>query len=192
MLNGVGTFDAKLTFKKDAHYRLWTEVKPQGANKELLQVDDVSTAGAISSPARLVVDSDKPKIIGDAHAALTGAESIVANKKATLTLALTDHASGRALALEPLLGAGGHAIVVSADRAHFSHEHGSVVASSTTPRTAGGAHGGHGRAGATATAVPGSNVAFDVTFPAPGRYRVFFQTQARGEVITVPYNVDVG
>ena len=191
-VSGQGSFDAKLTFKKDAHYRLWTEVKPQGANKELLQVYDVSTAGAVSSPARLVVDSDKPKIIGDAHATLAGADNLVANKRATLTLALGDHASGRPLDLEPLLGAGGHAIVVSADRGHFSHEHGSVVAANTPAPPAGGhgGHGGHGGGGGGAT-VRGSNVAFDVTFPAPGRYRVFFQTQARGEVITVPYTVDV-
>lgn len=190
-LSGQGSFDAKLTFKKDAHYRLWTEVKPQGASKELLQIDDVSTASAVSSPARLVVDADKPKIIGGAHATLSGADNLVANKRATLTLALGDHASGRPLDLEALLGAGGHAIVVSADREHFSHEHGSIVTANTPAPPAGG-HGGHGgHGGGGGAAVRGSNVAFDVTFPAPGRYRVFFQTQARGEVITVPYTVDV-
>lgn len=188
-----GAFEAKLTFKKEARYRLWTEVQPQGAAKALLQSNDVATASAVSSPARLVVDSDKAKMVGEAHAVLSGAGGLVANKSATLTLALSDHASGRALDLEPLLGAGGHAIVVSEDRGHFSHEHGSVVGSATTGGAGstghGGGHGGHG--GPAAGTTRGSSVAFDVTFPSPGRYRVFFQTQAHGNVITVPYTVDV-
>ncbi len=92
--------------------------------------------------------------------------------------------------LERYLGAKGHLVALREGDLAYLHVH---------PTDAGGPHGsgGDNRPGggrhdhAGSAAAHGSQIAFAATFPTPGRYRLFLQFRAGGEVRTVAYTLEV-
>ncbi len=84
--------------------------------------------------------------------------------------------------LQPYLGEAGHAIVLDERAGSFAHLHAAV--GTVPPATPMG----------EMTAPPalfGPDVAFSHTFAAPGRYKVWLQFQAAGQVQTVAWVVEV-
>lgn len=184
-----GTYVADVTFKLPSNYRLWTEFQPRGASAPTLDVANVATKGAAPTMVMLAVDSSASKKVGTTQVSLHGAESLKAGKLATLHFDFKDASSGAPAKLQPLLGAPGHAIVISSNRESFMHLHGEAMDS---PMPSGmnmsGGHAGHG--GGTQS-VQGSKIAFQARFPEPGLYRVFAQVNRDGKTVTVPFTVQV-
>jgi hypothetical protein len=98
---------------------------------------------------------------------------LVAGRETDLSFAISDAATGRPADLEPFLGAPGHLLVMSADLVDAIHSH---------PDTAGARGQG--------PEAP-SKITFPVRFPRPGPFRMWLQVQRRGQVVTVPFTVDV-
>lgn len=96
-----------------------------------------------------------------------------------LTFRLTDEATGLPVRdLQPYLGAWGHAILMSDDAKDFVHSHPTVNVRRSADR-------GDKFPGG------GPTISFETFFPRPGRYRVWFQFQRAGTVITAPFDIDV-
>lgn len=93
---------------------------------------------------------------------------------ATSRLRFTVSREGRAAALEEHLGAGGHLVALREGDLAFLHVH---------PETHGG--GDHD------AAPHGGEVAFETTFPTPGRYRLFLQYSHEGRVHTAAFTREV-
>jgi hypothetical protein len=85
-------------------------------------------------------------------------------------------------ALQPYLGEAGHAVVLDERAGSFAHLH---AAAGTTPPVE-----AMGEMAAT-PALFGPDLAFRHTFAAPGRYKVWLQFQAAGQVQTVAWVVEV-
>lgn len=180
-----GTYVADVNFKTPSNYRLWTEFQPKGASGATTDVADVATKGAVPTMVTLAVDSANAKTVGNTTVKLHGGEALKAGKLATLHFDFEDARSGSPAKLSPLLGAAGHAIVISSDRSKFMHLHGEAM-DGQMPSS-----GGHGAHGAPASTVQGSRVAFAARFPEPGLYRVFAQVSRDGKTVTVPFTVRV-
>ena len=82
----------------------------------------------------------------------------------TLTLRVTGQS---ATTIEPWLGMAGHMIIVASDGSVFGHVHGTLLDAQT------------------------ATLAFTYQFPAAGTYRLWGQFQHAGQLITVPFTIDV-
>ena len=104
---------------------------------------------------------------GDGYEVRIDAGATPAGRPANLSFVV--HRDGRAVQTEPYLGAGGHLVALREGDLAFLHVH---------PEE-------HGRAGSPDT------VAFEATFPTPGRYRLFLQFRHDGEVRTAAFTREV-
>jgi hypothetical protein len=82
-------------------------------------------------------------------------------------LQFTVHRDGRAVAVEPYLGAGGHLVTLREGDLAFLHVHPEEHAE-------------------------GDAVGFEATFPTEGRYGLFLQFKHDGRVHTAPFTLEVG
>jgi Cu+-exporting ATPase len=137
----------------------------------------VSFSGAAATAA-LGVDL-APRTVGGVTVALQAPGTIKAGQETSFTFALTR--DGQPLTdLQPYLGAAAHVAIVSAGASEFVHAHGE----------AGG--GGHDDAAMEAPPAQfGPEVSFNNTFARPGLYKLWGQFNANGQVITVPFVVEV-
>lgn len=187
-----GQFRVGVTFDKASRYRSWTEVQPAGDDKPTISVADIATKGAAPTNVRLVADGDSQKTGGGLRVSLTGSNSLKAGRDAKLTLDVTEAASGKPAKLRPLLGAPAHAIAISSDREQFMHLHAERAGAATPPQGGnGGGHGGHDMGSTPAPAGAPTKLVVDAKFPAAGVYKVFVQMQKDGDVVTVPFVVNV-
>ncbi len=188
-----GQFRVGVTFDTASRYRSWTEVQPVGDEKPTISVADIATEGAAPTSVRLAVDGDSQKTVGGLRVSLTGANALKAGRDAKLTLDVVDTSSGKPAKLQTLLGAPAHAIVISSDREQFMHLHAARTGAPIPPQGGGaaGGHGGHDMGGMPAPAGAPTKLAVEAKFPAAGVYKVFVQMQKDGEVVTVPFVVNV-
>jgi hypothetical protein len=125
------------------------------------------------APIRLVPDADRPKEIDGYTVRFETPDGLAALRSTRLVFAI-ERAGKPVDDLEHYLGASGHLIVVSEDRARFVHSHPleSPAVPGQTPRA-------------------GPRVSFTASFPAPGRYKAWGQFQHHGKVLTFPFTFDV-
>jgi hypothetical protein len=92
-----------------------------------------------------------------------------------LAFTLTDAKTGRPVTdLQPYLGAFGHALILSEDMRDYVHSHPFENPDSDISKGLGG-----------------PTVTFEGYMPKAGRYRAWSQFQRNGEVVTVPFTVNV-
>jgi hypothetical protein len=102
---------------------------------------------------------------------------LTAGKQATFTFNFS--AGGAAVVdLQPWLGMAGHLIARRTDGALFAHIHAAEQMPPADPILAAGT-------------IYGPNIRFAYTFPQPGRYQLWAQFQRAGEIVTVPFEVEV-
>ncbi len=112
---------------------------------------------------------------------LSGADA-VAGEESELTFAVSR--DGEPVEVEPYLGANGHLVALREGDLAYLHVH---------PIEAGGDHGSEPEHGAEpAHAGAGEPIAFATEFPSDGRYGLFLQFKADGEVHTAAFTADVG
>jgi len=91
-----------------------------------------------------------------------------------LAFTMTDAKTGRPVTdLQPYLGAFGHALILSEDMRDYVHSHPFEDLD------------------ATAKGFGGPTVTFEGYMPKAGRYRAWSQFQRNGDVITIPFTVNV-
>ena len=96
-------------------------------------------------------------------------EKIVANKDADIAFSIGDAAGNPVIDLEPLMGTGGHSVIISSDIREFLHVH---PTEEVEPNWKGGPH-----------------ISFRT--PKPGLYKAWGQFQHRGKIIVADFILKV-
>ena len=146
-----GTWTARLRLAPGTPYRLYADGSTAGA--DFLATADVFTTGGHPGPQGVPEPSTRDRV--------DGLTVDLDRSDDTATLRVTD--DGRAVELEPYLGALGHLVVIRVDDLEYLHVH---------PET-------------------GETPVFAVSGLAPGRYRAFFDFQVDGVVRTADFTLDV-
>jgi hypothetical protein len=158
-------------FPLAGRYKMWVDAKPKG-DTQLMKEFFINVEGA---PARehVPIVADK-KFVKEAAAngqncqvRLRVPKSIKAGQDTEIVFELSDSEGRPITDLEPLMAAGGHCVIISADAGKFLHVH-------PLKDVAADWRGG-------------PEVAFSANFPSPGLYKAWGQFQHRGNVITVDY-----
>ena len=139
---------------------------PQAGRAQMLQRTVVTPGyrgNLFPAIVDLTPDSSIEKVIDGVRVKLD-ASGVKAGKEAVLKFSLTDAQNGAAVSdLEPFLGAPGHMLVVNADLTEADHVH---------PEE---------------PATRGPVITFQPLMPAAGTYKLWFQFQRHGRVVTVPF-----
>jgi hypothetical protein len=168
-LAGAGGFEVKHDLPP-GEYVLVADFLPHDGRAQMLQ-RAVVTPGYRSriswETPRLTADDLVEKLEQGVRIKLT-ASGLKAGKEASLRLTLTDAATGApVIDVEPLLGAPGHLLLANADLTEAIHAHAEDASTS------------------------GPSMTFQPLMPAAGLYKLWFQFQRQGVIVTVPFVVSV-
>ena len=173
-----GRWTIQTTLPKPGDYRILSDFLPTGGSPQFIgrTLETADFDGDLESQApHLTPDVDVTKTVGSvtAHLELEPAP-LVEGQFAHLAFTLTDSNTGRPVTdLQPYLGAFGHALILSEDMRDYVHSHPFEDID------------------AVSKGVGGPTVTFEGYMPKAGRYRAWSQFQRNGEVITIPFTVNV-
>jgi hypothetical protein len=142
------------TFPESGRYKLWIDFKPKGGNQTLVAFRINVTGNPIHKPVTLIHDRKYTK------------ESLDRKYQISLNIGgkpVTD--------LEPLMGAGGHSVIISSDIREFLHVH----PTEEVDRSWKG----------------GPDISFRTNFPKPGLYKAWGQFQHQGKLVIADFILEV-
>jgi hypothetical protein len=157
-------YEAAYTFPHGGAYRLWADFSLPGEAPRIESWDVI-----VAGPS----NEKQPPVKTSLRAELIARKPLRTGEDIPITLKL----SGADEKLEPYLGAWAHVIVVSEDLSSFTH-----------------AHPVDGAPVAWHTHVSGpapSEINIVTSFPRPGRYKLWAQFQQSGDVVTLPFLLQV-
>ncbi|QAY66917.1 hypothetical protein [Paenibacillus protaetiae] len=164
---GGGKYELPVQFNTGGEYRLYADFQPSGMN-ELTRMSSVAVAGQSLPPGRLAASPERSADINGIHVEAAFDQELEARQALTLTYTFTDARSGEPLRdMELYLGAIGHVVAVDEGLNDYLHIHPLNWASS------------------------GPQAVFGVSFPRSGLYQMWGQFQREGQVIVVPFTVQV-
>jgi hypothetical protein len=172
-----GRWMIQVTLPKPGDYRILSDFLPSGGSPQFVgrTLETVDFTGDLESQTpRLTPDIDVAKTVGSVTAHLEFEPStLVEGQFGHLAFTLTDAKTGRPVTdLQPYLGAFGHALILSEDMRDYVHSHPFEDIDASK-------------------AFGGPTVTFEGYMPKAGRYRAWSQFQRNGEVITIPFTVNV-
>lgn len=163
---GEGRFSVITSFPAGGDYKLFADFKPTGGSSTTLS-EWVKVEGVPAAHTNLKADTKLVKEMGDKEVELAVSHTN-AKEETILTFHIRDARTKAGIDnLEPYLGAVGHVVILSEDAGQYLHVH------------------------PLDEKAKGPEAQFATTFPQAGIYKVWGQFQHRGEVITVPYVVEV-
>jgi hypothetical protein len=172
--NNGEAFTIVHTFPEAGRYKLWVDFKPKGGIQNVLPFEaDVKGLPAHVSVAP-VHDGIYIKESSDRNYQISlnlSQEGIVANKDVDIMFSILDVAGNPVMDLEPLMGAGGHSVIISSDMQEFLHVH---PTEEVEPNWKGGPH-----------------ISFRTIFPKTGLYKVWGQFQHRGKIVMADFILKV-
>ena len=156
-----GRFSLRHVFPTGGRYVLFHDFTPDSVGMQVVPVE-LAVEGPEPPPTRLMVDDDGTRSV-DGYDVTLKHSPLVPGTDCTMTFTLERR--GKAVTdLEPFLGAMGHLVMISEDRASFLHSH-------------------------PIETTPGPSIEFRTRFERTGLYKAWGQFQRRGRVITVPFVV---
>jgi hypothetical protein len=172
--NNGENFTIVHTFPEAGKYKLWVDFKPKGGIQNILafMTEVKGLPGHI--PITPVHDEIYIKESSDKNYQISlkvPQENIVANIDVDLVFSISDTAGNPVIDLEPLMGAGGHSVIISSDLEEFIHVH---PIEEVEPAWKGGPH-----------------ISFRTSFPKPGLYKAWGQFQHKGKIIIADFIIDV-
>ena len=187
VLTADGSYQVETTLPAGT-YRLYNEFV-RGEQTVLDQRE--LTVGDTAPTAARLTSALAPKAAAGLTVALEPPETIAAGTPASFTLEITR--DGQPVTdLTPYLGAAAHVAIVAEDGSGFAHTHGeAVIGNAGHSEDHGQATTDHGTAEHDLPAAFGPRVQVEHTFPAAGHYKLWAQFQHAGQVITVPFVVEV-
>jgi hypothetical protein len=174
-----GRWMITVTLPRPGYYQILSDFLPTGGSPQFIGRTLVTAdfdGDLESQAAHLEPDTVMTRTVGSITAHVELEPSIlVAGQYGHLAFTLTDAKTGQPVTdLEPYLGTFGHALILSEDMRDYVHSH----PYESQDIDVGKAFGG-------------PNVTFEGYLPRPGRYRAWSQFQRKGEVITVPFTLNV-
>jgi hypothetical protein len=174
-LSEDGTWTSPITIDDAGSYRVFADFKRDGTNHTLaadLAVDGGTDWQQLAAPKPADTTADGYEV------ELEGGEP-VAGEEAELEFSITR--DGEPVEVEPYLGADGHLVALREGDLAYLHVHPVEGAEHEEDRGA-----EHAEAGGA-----GEPIAFATEFPSAGRYGLFLQFRADGEVHTAAFTEDV-
>ena len=160
-----GLFRTSFVFPSAGQYKLWADIKPVGSTQFLTAFRlTVAPRTEPSGPAQR--EDDRLYSVQ-----LEAPSALHARQEVALKFTVRSSEGNPIEDLQPLMGAGGHCVVISSDLARFLHVH-PIEEVETEWRG-------------------GPEVVFRTTFPHAGRYRAWAQFQHEDRVITEGFDLAV-
>lgn len=186
-LQADGTFTLNWAFPRPGEYTLFSDFTPPNVGMQVVPFT-LTIPGTVAAPSELRADTELPKIVDGYAVTLDTGGPVTIGGSTTFAYTIRRLADPKDLRsaqtpvtdLEPYLGAMGHLIIVSQDRANFVHSH---------PHESNGS--ADGASAVHSMGDRGPRLEFAARFVAPGRYKAWAQFQHKGEVLTVPFVFDV-
>jgi hypothetical protein len=192
-----GSYRVTHTFPNGGDYKLYADFTPQGAMQVVEQIE-LKVGGAERPKVALVPDTKFEKVVDGLKIVMKPSDDIKAGQELTLDFQAFDAASGKpATDLQNYLGELAHFVIISKDLEDFVHAHpmakGESMDSMNMSDTAPQDHGkdGHQHTEGSDETAGRSEVSAHTTFPRAGLYKLWAQFQRGGNVISVPFIVNV-
>jgi len=164
---GDGVFEIENEFPAGGEYRMIADFKPTNGHS-MSKMEWVTVEGAAAQGVAVAVDDRLEKKVDGMNVALSVEPGLEAGKELTLKFSVTEGDGKEPVTdLEPYLGSIGHVVVMSEDGERYLHVH------------------------ALEEQGNGPEALFETEFPQSGVYKVWGQFQRDGEVVTVPFVVEV-
>jgi hypothetical protein len=169
-----GKFTIAHIFPESGTYKLWVDFKPKGGKQTLVPfIADVKGLPT-HKPIMLVHDGIYVKESLDRNYRISlklPQGKIVSKEDTDIVFSISDASGNPITDLEPLMGAGGHSVIIGSDLQEFLHVH---PAEEIKPDWKGGPH-----------------ISFRTSFPKPGLYKAWGQFQHNGNTITADFVLEV-
>ena len=192
-----GSYRVQHTFPNGGDYKLYADFTPKDSVQVVEQVD-VKVAGTERAKVPLLADTSLMKTENGLKVVMKPDGELKGGAEVMLNFQTFDAASGKpATDLQNYLGELAHFVIISEDMKDFVHAHPMSKGEhdkggKTEP---GGEHNADGHQHSTmegTTVKPSaSEVAAHTSFPRSGLYKIWAQFQRGGQVITVPFVVDI-
>jgi hypothetical protein len=170
----LASADGNLTihhiFPESGNYKLWVDFKPKGGTQTLVTFIASIIGLPTHSPTMPVYDGAHIKESPDKNYRISlklPQERIIAKRDTDIMFSLSDASDNHVTDLEPLMGAGGHSVIISSDLQEFLHVH---PIEEVEPNWKGGPH-----------------VSFRTSFPKSGLYKAWGQFQHKGKIIMADF-----
>ncbi|WP_028562876.1 hypothetical protein [Paenibacillus pinihumi] len=164
---GEGVFEQELELPAGGSYKLIADFVTAGG--QAVKSEWITVAGYGAHPIKLTPEMSRKRdkeIDGRTVALATG--ELEAGKEALLSFHFTDTASGRPITdMQPYLGAAGHVVILSEDGEKYLHVHPLEEHSA------------------------GPVAEFKTVFPKSGLYKLWGQFRHKGELLTVPFVMNI-
>jgi hypothetical protein len=169
-----GNFTISHMFPESGAYKLWVDFKPKGGKQTIVTFIAIVKGLPIHKPVMPVYDGVYMKESSDRNYRISlklSQEKILAKRDTDIVFTISDASGNPITDLEPLMGAGGHSVIISSDIQEFLHVH---PATEVEPDWKGGPH-----------------ISFRTSFPKPGLYKTWGQFQHKGKIITADFVLKV-
>jgi hypothetical protein len=168
-----GNFTINHVFPESGTYKLWVDFKPKGGKQTLVTFLADVKGLPIHRPIVLVYDGvdNKESSDRDYRIGLKLPQEKIIAKGDTDMFTISDASGNPVTDLEPLMGAGGHSVIISSDTQEFLHVHPAEEIESDWKG--------------------GPNISFRTIFPKSGLYKAWGQFQHKGKIITADFVLKV-
>ncbi|HYX56768.1 MAG TPA: hypothetical protein VE818_11470, partial [Nitrososphaeraceae archaeon] len=162
------------TFPESGRYKLWIEFKPKDGNQTLVAFMIKVSGYPVHKYMPLVYDRKyiKESLDRKYRISLKLPEKLVSHTDADIVFSVSDVAGNPVTELEPLMGAGGHSVIISSDIKEFLHVH---PTEEVDPISWKG----------------GPAISFKTNFPKPDLYKTWGQFQHHGKLLTADFTLKV-
>lgn len=185
-----GSYRVSHTFPNGGDYKLYADFTPEGAVQVVEQID-LNVAGAERAKVALVPDPKFEKVVDGLRIVMKPSADIKAGQELNLDFQAFDAASGKpATDLQNYLGELAHFVIISEDLEDLVHAHPMAKGEGNAQPKEHGANG-HEHTEGNAESVGRSEVSAHTAFPRAGLYKLWAQFQRGGQVISVPFIVNV-
>ena len=159
-------------FPETGKYKIWVDFKPKDGNQTLVTFKLDNMIGNAHKPIRITKERQYTKQIDENHKVeLFIPKVIESNKLVNLKFIILDQNSNPITDLTPLMGAGGHSVIIDSSLKEFLHVH-PIEGVSTDWKG-------------------GPAISFNTVFPNRGLYKAWGQFQHQNVIITADFVLEV-
>jgi hypothetical protein len=179
------TLAVGFAFPHGGQYRLYADFKPKGGERSVRSFP-LQVSGGIVAPKPAEPDAKFEKTVGNINVRMDGASALETNRETTLNFDVRDAGTGEfATGMEKYLGESAHFVIISKDLKDFVHAHPVSTENLKNPNS-------NAPENARMENIPpNSKVSAHVSFPNAGIYKIFVEFKRAGQVIVVPFVVEV-
>ena len=165
-------FGVYYVFPETTNYRIWVDFKPKSGNQTLVTFKLDYSIDTTHKLVPIKGERQYAKQIDENHTVkLLIPKEIESNKPVDLTFIISDQNSNPITDLTPLMGAGGHSVIISSNLQEFLHVHPTQEVGSDWKG--------------------GPEISFNTVFPYPGLYKAWGQFQHQNVTITADFVLEV-